>query len=56
MKVKAISEITKLNEERFLKEILEQLSKFNKHRELNLSQHYEEIKDKYSDVLKKLAE
>ena len=54
MKVKAISQITRLNEENSLKEILEHLSKLNSKSELNLSQHYEEIKSKYGDVLKKL--
>ena len=56
MKVKAISQITRLNEENSLKEILEHLSKLNSNSELNLSQHYEEIKSKYGDVLKKLAQ
>ena len=56
MKVKAISQITRLNEENSLKEILEHLSKLNSKSELNLSQHYEEIKSKYGNVLKKLAQ
>ena len=56
MKVKAISQITRLNEENSLKEILEHLSKLSSKSELNLSQHYEEIKSKYGDVLKKLAQ
>jgi hypothetical protein len=56
MKVKAISQITRLTEENSLKEILEHLSKLNSNSELNLSQHYEDIKSKYGDVLKKLAQ
>ena len=56
MKVKAISQITRLNEENSLKEILEHLSKLSSKSELNLSQHYEEIKSKYGNVLKKLAQ
>ena len=56
MKLKAISQITRLTEESSLKEILEHLSKLNSKSELNLSQHYEEIKSKYGDVLKKLAQ
>jgi len=56
MKLKAISQITKLNEENSLKEILEHLSKLNIQNEINLSQHYADIKSKYGDVLKKLAQ
>ncbi len=56
MKVEAINQITKLKEENSLKEILDHLSKLNKHSEINLSQHYEAIKNQYSDVLKKLAQ
>ncbi len=56
MKIKAISQITRLTEENSLKEILEHLSKLNSKNELNLSQQYEEIKSKYSDFLKKLAQ
>ena len=39
MKLKAISQITRLTEESSLKEILEHLSKLNSKSELNLSQH-----------------
>ncbi len=56
MKLKAISQITRLTEESPLKEILEHLSQLNSKSELNLSQHYAEIKSKYGDVLKKLAQ
>jgi len=56
MKIEAINQITRLTEEESLKEILAHLSKLNKKNELNLSQHYGEIKSKYEDVLKKLAQ
>ena len=56
MKIEAINQITRLNEEESLKEILMHLSKLTKQAELNLSQHYSEIKEQYTDVLKKLAE
>lgn len=56
MKIEAINLITRLTEENSLKEVLEYLSKLNKQKELNLSQHYNEIKIKYEDVLKKLAQ
>ena len=56
MKIEAINQITRLTEESSLKEILEHLSKLNKQKELNLSQHYDEIKSKYEEVLKKLAQ
>jgi hypothetical protein len=56
MKIEAINQITRLTEEGSLREILEHLSKLNKEKELNLSQHYNDIKSKYEDVLKKLAE
>jgi hypothetical protein len=56
MKIEAINQITRLTEEESLKEILIHLSKLNKEKELNLSQHYNEIKDQYEDVLKKLSE
>ncbi len=56
MKVEAINQITRLTEENSLKEILEHLSKLSKHKELNLSRHYDDIKSKYEDVLKKLAQ
>lgn len=56
MKIEAINQITRLTEEESLKEILIHLSKLNKQQELNLSQHYNEIKNEYGSVLKKLAE
>jgi hypothetical protein len=56
LKIEAINQITKLTEENSLKAILEHLSKLNQAKELNLSRHYDDIKSKYDDVLKKLAE
>ena len=56
MKIEAIDQITRLTEEDSLKEILAHHSKLNKQNDLNLSQHYEDIKSKYEDVLKKLAQ
>ncbi len=56
MKIEAINQITRLTEENSLKEILEHLSKLNKQKEVNLSQHYNDIKSKYEDVLRKLAQ
>jgi hypothetical protein len=56
MKIEAINQITRLTEEGSLIEILEHLSKLNKQKELNLSQHYIDIKAKYEEVLKKLAQ
>ena len=56
MKIEAIDQITRLTEEDSLKKILAHLSKLNKQNDLNLSQHYEDVKSKYEDVLKKLAQ
>ncbi len=59
MKLKAIGKIANLNDEAAINEILEHLEKFNineQDKNHNLSQHYEAIKNQYSDVLKKLAE
>ena len=56
MKIEAINQITRLIEGDSLKEILVHLSKLNKQNELNLSHHYEDIKSKYEDALKKLAQ
>jgi hypothetical protein len=56
MKIEAINQITRLTEEDSLKAILEHLSKLNKQKELNLSRHYNDIKSKYEEVLKKPAQ
>lgn len=58
MKLTAINEISKLNDEHALKEILEHLSQLSlqeREKELNLSQHYDQAKAQYGDVLSKLA-
>jgi hypothetical protein len=59
MKLAAINEISNLNDEKALKEILSVLSGFTNPEKtdgLNLSQHYEDIKNQYSKVLEKLAQ
>ena len=60
MKLKAINEITKLENENAFKETLEHLSKMTVNPEdekpLNLFQHYDQIKDQYGDTLQKLAQ
>jgi hypothetical protein len=56
LKIEAINQITRLTEEGSVKEILEHLSKLNQQKELNLSRHYTDIKSKYEEVLKKLAQ
>lgn len=59
MKLAAINEISKLNNEAAVKEILEHLamiSSANENKALNLSQHYDKVKKQYSNVLQKLAQ
>lgn len=59
MKLAAISEISQLNDERELKEILEHLSRLSlekKEQELNLFQHYDKVKEKYHEILAKLTQ
>jgi hypothetical protein len=59
MKIAAINEITKLDNEKALKEILEHLAKLSmpeKERVYNLSQHFGEVAGKYGKVLEKLAQ
>ena len=60
MKLIAINEITKLENENAVKEIIEHLAKINKAsdstKSLNLFQHYDKIKDQYSTTLQKLAQ
>lgn len=58
MKLQAISEISKLNSEKAIQQILEHLSSLNeieKDTPLNLSQHYDRIAKKYGGTLAKLA-
>ena len=57
MKMKAVNQIINLKDEESVKEILEHLEKLNATKsELNLSQHYNTIKEQYGDVLEKLAQ
>ena len=60
MKLVAISEIGKLESENAVKEILDHIAKMNEQsgqvKPLNLSQHYDKIKDQYGNTLQKLAQ
>lgn len=56
MKKEAISKINALKDEAALKEILDHLLKLSKGENYILSGQYESIKEKYSAVLKRLAE
>ena len=59
MKLAAINEIANLNNEKALKEVLSVLAGLAKPEQIdnmNLSQHYEDIKNQYSKVLEKLAQ
>jgi predicted Zn-ribbon and HTH transcriptional regulator len=58
MKLAAINEISKLEDEKAIKEILEHLAKISLTKEdkvLNLSEHYNNVKEQYGNVLKRLA-
>ena len=59
MKLAAINEITKLDNEYAVKEILEhlaRLSELQNDKAYNLSQHFETVSNKYGRVLEKLAQ
>lgn len=59
MKLAAINEISKLDSEAAVKEILEHLAKMSLAKEnktLNLSQHYDKAVEQYGNVLQKLAQ
>ncbi|MCH5716963.1 hypothetical protein [Niabella hibiscisoli] len=59
MQLAAIKEITKLEDENALREVLEHLAKISSKEEqkpLNLSQHYNKVKEQYGNVLQKLAQ
>jgi hypothetical protein len=59
MKLAAINEITKLDNEAALKEILEHLVKMSftkENKTFNLSQHYDKVVEQYGNVLQKLAQ
>jgi hypothetical protein len=60
MKLIAINEISKLDSENAVKEILEHIAKISsedgKSKPLNLYQHFDKVTEKYGDVLQKLAQ
>jgi hypothetical protein len=60
MKLIAINEISKLESENAVKEILEHIAKISsedvKSKPLNLYQHFDKVTEKYGDVLQKLAQ
>jgi hypothetical protein len=60
MKLIAINEISKLDSENAVKEILEHIAKISsedvKSKPLNLYQHLDKVTEKYGDVLQKLAQ
>jgi hypothetical protein len=60
MKLVAINEISKLESENAVKEILNHIAKLNEEggqpKPLNLSQHYDKIKEQYGNTLQKLAQ
>lgn len=58
MQLAAIKEITRLEDEGLLKEVLEHLAKISSTQEekfLSLSKHYDKVKEQYGNVLQKLA-
>ncbi len=59
MKLIAINGITKLEDEKDIKEILDHLEKISseegKTKSFNLYQHFDKVTEKYGDVLQKLA-
>lgn len=59
MKLAAIQEISRLNNENDIKEILEHLAKISGSENVrvhNLSQHYDKVRTEYSKVLQRLAQ
>lgn len=61
MKKEAMKQLAKLNDERIIKDIYILLNKISEKTDsagniVNLSQHYDEIKKQYDDVLRKLAQ
>ena len=59
MKLAAINEISKLDNEAAVKEILEHLAKLSfakENKTLNLSQHYDKVVEQYGNVLQNLAQ
>lgn len=56
MKLEAINKVIWLQSENSLQEVLKYLNKLNNSDVINLSQHYNVVKEQYEDVLKKLAQ
>lgn len=56
MKLEAINKVIRLQSENSLQEVLKHLNKLNNSDVINLSQHYNVVKEQYEDVLKKLAQ
>ena len=58
MKIIAIKEIARLEDENVIKEILDHLEKASSgaNKSFNLFQHFDTVKEKYGDVLQKLAQ
>jgi len=61
MKKEAIKQLSKLNDERIIKDIFILLNKISEKTDdsgniVNLGQHYDDIKKQYDDVLRKLAQ
>ena len=61
MKKEAMKQLSKLNDERIIKDIFTILNKISERTDnsgniVNLSQHYDDIKKQYDDVLRKLAQ
>jgi len=61
MKKEAMKQLSKINDERIIKDIFNLLNKISEKTDdsgvvVNLGQHYDEIKKQYDDVLRKLAQ
>ena len=59
MKIKAIEKLAALNDEAAVKAVndfLDKLSKGHEQKVYNLSQHFEDLSNRYNEVLKKLAQ
>ena len=59
MKLEAIKKISKIEDEKFIKEVLDLLSKLSfpeEENKLNLTQHYDNVKEQYGNTLQKLAQ
>jgi hypothetical protein len=59
MKAEIINEVSKIDSDVALKQVLQYLNTLNTTQEskpLNLSQHYDKVKEQYGNVLAKLAQ